>query len=149
MIGKLPLCRQLLFVLSKLRNSEDLKSLAFRFNISTQSASTIFNSWIHYMFDAPGEISVWPHSNVISQNMPESCKADFPSTYAKLDCTELKIEKPTSLVLQSLSFSNYKSTNMLKSQVACDPHGAVIYLPSSQDPCQTRRWWDSVASSHY
>uniref|UniRef100_A0A8C5ARI5 DDE Tnp4 domain-containing protein n=1 Tax=Gadus morhua TaxID=8049 RepID=A0A8C5ARI5_GADMO len=126
-VAEMPLRSQLLFVLMKLRNNEDLKNLAFRFNITTQTASTIFNSWIHYMFDVLGELPIWPHRDVIAQNMPETYKADYPSTFAILDCTELKIERPTSLVLQSQSFSNYKSTNTLKSLVACDPRGAVIF----------------------
>ncbi|KAK1876644.1 putative nuclease HARBI1 [Dissostichus eleginoides] len=37
------------------------------------------------------------------------------------------MERPTSLVLQSQSYSSYKSTNTLKSLVACDPRGAVIF----------------------
>lgn len=79
------------------------------------------------MFDVLGELPTWPHRDVIAQNMPETYKADFPSTFAILDCTELKMERPTSPVLQSQSFSNYKSTNTLKSLVACDPRGAVIF----------------------
>ena len=59
--------------------------------------------------------------------MPEKYKADYPSTFAIFDCTELRVERLTSLVLQSQSFSNYKSTNTLKSVVVCDPRGAVIF----------------------
>ncbi|XP_048044353.1 uncharacterized protein LOC125267090 isoform X2 [Megalobrama amblycephala] len=75
-IAEMPLRTQLLFVLMKLRNNEDLKSLAFRFNINMQAASNIFNSWIHYMFDVLGELPIWPHRDVITQNMPETYKVD-------------------------------------------------------------------------
>ncbi|KAK0151972.1 hypothetical protein N1851_006671 [Merluccius polli] len=60
--------------------------------------------------------------------MPAKFKEQFPNTFAILDGTELKIEKPRSLVLQSQTYSTYKSTNTLKSLVACDPRGAVIYV---------------------
>lgn len=126
-VSDMPLRSQLLFALMKLRNNEDLKNLAFRFNTSVQTASNIFNSWIYFMFDVLGELPVWPHRDVISQNMPKTFKADYPSTFAILDCTELKMQRPTSLLLQSQSFSNYKSTNTLKTLVACDPRGAVIF----------------------
>ena len=147
----MPLSSHLLFVLMKLRNNEDLKNLAFKFNINMQKASNIFSSWIHYMFDLLGELPVWPHRDIIAQNMPETYKADYPSTFAILDCTELKMERPMSLVLQSQSFSNYKSTNTLKLLVACDPCGAAIFfhLPFSQDPCPTRGESDGVVSSCY
>ncbi|XP_047460923.1 uncharacterized protein LOC125019909 [Mugil cephalus] len=117
-VAEMPLRSQLLFVLMKLRNNEDLKSLAFRFNINMQTASDIFNSCIRYMFDVLGELPIWPHRDVIAQNMPKTHKADHPSTFAIFVCTELKAERPTSLD---------QSTNSLKSLVVCDPRGAVLF----------------------
>ncbi len=38
-----------------------------------------------------------------------------------------KIEKPSSLKVQSQTYSDYKSTNTLKSLVAVDPRGSVIF----------------------
>ncbi|KAL1276413.1 hypothetical protein QQF64_036036 [Cirrhinus molitorella] len=60
--------------------------------------------------------------------MPAKFKEEFPNTFAILDCTALKIQRPSSLVFQSQTYSTYKSTNTLKSLVACDPQGAVIYV---------------------
>ncbi|KAK0133500.1 hypothetical protein N1851_030987 [Merluccius polli] len=77
-VAEMPLRSQLLFVLMKLRNNEDLKKLAFRCNINMKTASNIFNSWIHYMFDVLGELPIWPHRDVITQNMPETYKAAYP-----------------------------------------------------------------------
>ena len=80
------------------------------------------------MYDRLGQLPIWPHRDILSQNMPANYEQDFPNTFAILDCTELKTEKPTSLVLQSQTYSTYKSTNTLKSLVACDPRGAVLYV---------------------
>uniref|UniRef100_A0A8C6TVD4 THAP-type domain-containing protein n=1 Tax=Neogobius melanostomus TaxID=47308 RepID=A0A8C6TVD4_9GOBI len=110
-VAEMPLRSQLLFTLMKLRNNEDLQDLAFRFNINMQTASNIFNSWIHYMFYVLGEIPIWPHRDVITLNMPKAYKADYPSTFAILDCTELHMERPRTL----------------KSLVACDPRGGLIF----------------------
>ena len=129
-VVEMPLRSQLLFVLMKLRNNEDLQNLAFRFHISKQHASVLFNSWVDYMFDILGELPIWPHRDVIAEHMPTKYKLDYPSTFAIIDCTELKIDKPTSLAIQSKTYSNYKSTNTLKSLVACDPRGAVIFSSS-------------------
>ena len=54
-------------------------------------------------------------------NMPEKLKEEHPNNIIIIDCTELKIQCPSSLVLQSQSYSNYKSTNTLKSLVGVDP----------------------------
>ncbi|XP_048051502.1 uncharacterized protein LOC125271507 [Megalobrama amblycephala] len=66
------------------------------------------------------------NGDIITENMPENYKAEFPTTFAILDCTELKIEKPSSL-LQSQTYSNYKSTNTHKSLIACDPRGSIMF----------------------
>lgn len=124
----LPLRSQLLLTLMTFRQGYGCKDLAFRFHITVQSVSTIFNTWVDYMYCALGQLSTWPHRDVISDNMPAQFKKDFPNTFAILDCTELKIERPTSLVLQSQTFSSYKSTNTLKSLVACDPRGSVMFV---------------------
>ena len=127
-ISKLTLRSQLLLTLMKFRQNWEHKDLAFRFKIRLQSVSTLINSWVDYMFEILGKLSVWPHRDVISENMPAKFKEQFPNTFAILDGTELKIQKPSSLVLQSQTYSTYKSTNTLKSLVACDPRGALIYV---------------------
>ncbi len=55
-------------------------------------------------------------------------KEEFTNTFAVFDCTGLKIQRPSSLVFQSQTYSTNMSTNTLKSLVACDPRGAVIYV---------------------
>ncbi|XP_035253283.1 uncharacterized protein LOC118216299 isoform X2 [Anguilla anguilla] len=124
----LPIRSQFLLALMKLRNNYDMKDLAFKFGISVESVSVIFNACINDMFHRLGEISIWPHRDFISANMPENFKKDFPTTFAILACTELKIERPTSLQLQNQSYSDYKSANSLKGLIACDPRGSVIFV---------------------
>ncbi|CAM4425782.1 unnamed protein product [Leuciscus chuanchicus] len=38
--------------------------------------------------------------DIITENMPGNYKSEFPTTFAILDCTEIKIEKPRSLLVQ-------------------------------------------------
>ena len=118
---------QLFLTLCKLRNNFDLLDLAQRFSISTQTAGVIFTSWINYMFLRFGEVAIWPHKHVIYENMPDDYKKDFPNTFAILDCTEIKIQKPSSLKAQSQTYSDYKSSNTLKALVVTDPRGSVIF----------------------
>lgn len=125
---KMPLRSQVLLTLMKLRLNLDHKDLAFRFQFCAQNVNTVINSWVDYMYDQLGQLSSWPHRDVISQNLPDSFKQDFPNTFAILGCTELKIERPGSLPVHSQTCSTYKSATTLKSLVACDPRGAVMYV---------------------
>lgn len=111
----------------KLRHDFHCADIAFRFNISTQTTSVIFTNWINYMFLRYGELSIWPHRDVISANMPQKFKEEFPNTFGILDCTEIKINKPLSLKAQSQTYSDYTSCNTLKGLVACDPRGSITY----------------------
>ncbi|XP_042598846.1 uncharacterized protein LOC109111146 isoform X2 [Cyprinus carpio] len=127
-IRHMPLRQQFLLVLLKLRQNFDLEELAFKFQIDMQSVRTLFSSWIDFMYDRLGNLSVWPHRDIIAENMPDNYKAEFPTTFAILNCTEIKIEKPSSLLGQSQTCSNRKSTNTLKSLIACDPHGSIMFV---------------------
>ncbi|XP_057187997.1 uncharacterized protein LOC130553195 isoform X2 [Triplophysa rosa] len=122
----MPLRQEFLLVLIRLRQNFDLEELAFKFQIDIQSVSTLFSLWIDFMYDRLG-VSVWPHRDIITKNMPDDYKAEFPTSFAILDCTEIKIEKPSSLLVQCEIYSNYKSTNTLKSLIVCDPRGSIMF----------------------
>jgi len=61
-------------------------------------------------------------------NMPEKFKKEYPNTIIIIDCTEVRIQCPSSLVLQSQSYSSYKSTNTLKTLVGVDPRGGFMFI---------------------
>lgn len=122
----MPLRQEFLLVLMRLRQNFDLEELAFKFQIDIQSVSTLFSLWIDFMYDRLG-VSVWPHRDIITKNMPEDYKAEFPTSFAILDCTEIKIEKPCSALVESQTYSNCESTNTLKSLIVCDPRGSIMF----------------------
>ena len=119
---------QLLLVFMRLRGGFLVKDFAYRFRLSEQSASELFSSWIGYMFCQLGQLSWWPHRDTISNHMPADFKKSFPRSLAIIDCTEIKTEKPSSLKVQSQCYSDYKSSTTLKSLVAVDPMGALMFV---------------------
>jgi len=118
---------QLFLVLMRLRNNFDMKDLGYRFHISQPNVSIICSDWINYLFRRFAEISWWPQKSVLQSVMPEKYKEDFPNTIAIIDCTEIKIQTPSSLKVQSQCYSDYKSASTLKSLVACDSLGSVMF----------------------
>ena len=54
-------------------------------------------------------------------------KEEYPNTIIIIDCTEIRIQCPSALMLQSQSYSNYKSTNTLKSLVGVDSRGGFLF----------------------
>lgn len=116
-----------MLVLIKLRQNFDFKHISYLFDISVQDCSAIFTHWINFMFFRLGSVDIWPHREVIIENMPENYKKDFPDTFVIIDCTELKVQKPSSLNRQSQCYSDYKSCTTLKGLVGIDPRGSVIF----------------------
>jgi len=128
--SRISLPDQLFFVLCKLRNGFHFKDLAFRFGISPQNASVLFRSWINYMYFTFGSISLWPPRDIIESNMPCKFKKDFPNTMTIIDSTEIRLQKPSALKLQSQFWSEYKSSPTLKGLVAIDPRGSLMFVSS-------------------
>ncbi len=127
-IHSVSLVNQLLLTILRLRLDSPLIDLAFRFNISVNAAGVIFNRWLDYMYLRFGSLCMWPHRDKIIENMPKSYFDDYPTSMAIIDCTELYIEKPSSLQIQSQCYSDYKSGTTVKGLIAIDPRGSVIFV---------------------
>ena len=103
---------EFLLVMMKLHLGLTNLDLAMRFNVAEATISNTFITWLNLLFIQLGTLKIWPHRNVILENMPKKFKEDYPNNIIVIDCPELKIQCPSSLVIQSQSYSNYKSTNI-------------------------------------
>ena len=52
----------------------------------------------------------------------------YPTTYAIIDASEVFLETPSYLKMQSLTWSSYKHHNTAKFLVACTPNGNISYV---------------------
>ena len=121
---------QFFMVLCRLRHGFPFKDLACRFTVSHQDLSVIFSTWINFIYFTFGSIPIWPHRNVILSQMSTKFMQSFPKTMAIIDATEIKIQRPSSLVSQSESYSDYKSSNTLKALIAVDSRGSLMFISS-------------------
>ena len=104
--------------------------LAQHFEISQSSVSRIFTTWINYCYLRLGMLPCWPDRDTIRDTMPAIFKEHYPRTTVILDATEIKVSTPSSLLLQSQTYSNYKSTNTFKALVGISPAGHVMFVSS-------------------
>lgn len=54
--------------------------------------------------------------------------ATYPNTRIIIDCTEIFIQRPTSLASQCLTFSSYKHYNTFKVLVGISPGGVITFV---------------------
>jgi len=97
------------------------KDLADRFNIAQQEVSEIFATRIDRMSDCLGQLSFTAERETIKRNLPKCFKPDYEEVYLIIDCTERYIEKPSQVIQQSATWSEYKGHNTGKGLIALSP----------------------------
>lgn len=87
------------------------KDLADRLNIAQQEVSEILTTRIDRMSDCLGQLSFTSEPETIKRNLPKCFKPDCEDVYFYLiiDCAELYIEKPSQVIQQSATWSEYKT----------------------------------------
>ena len=69
-----------------------------------------------------------PAVDQVFETLPSAFKEKFPKTYAIIDGSEVFIETPSDLHMQSSTWSQYKHHNTIKFLVACTPNGAICFI---------------------
>ena len=116
------------------------KDLAERFRVSASTVSNICITWIKLMRLELEPVCVqWPSKGQIAHYMPPLFKTFYPNLVSIIDCTEIQMESPSSLVKRSLCYSSYKSRTTMKSLIGITPNGVVsfcsdLYCGSISDP---------------
>ena len=60
--------------------------------------------------------------------MPQDFKNKYPNTRAIIDCTEIKCQMPSSLLLNSELFSSFKNHTTLKGLIVISPAGHISFI---------------------
>uniref|UniRef100_A0A4W5KWQ8 DDE Tnp4 domain-containing protein n=1 Tax=Hucho hucho TaxID=62062 RepID=A0A4W5KWQ8_9TELE len=105
------------------------KDLAHRFSIHQSTVSRIIISWANFLYCLLGSARIWIPKKTIKAHLPPEFK-DYPDTQVVIDCTELRCQTPSPLLLQSEGFSSYKSHCTFKGMLGMSPHGAVTLVSS-------------------
>ena len=74
------------------------------------------------------QINIWPSRKVVDESMSEAFKDKYPSTRVKIDCTEVRCQMPSSLLLNSELFSSYKNHTTLKAVVGISLKGSITFM---------------------
>lgn len=116
---------QFFLTLVRLRLNCRVKDLAVRFGISLGLVSRYITTWICFLYHHLKEIEWMPSPEQVAGNLPHVFKDKYSTTYAIIDGTEVYIQTPTDLQMQSSTWSDHNTCKFL---VACTPNGAVCYV---------------------
>ncbi|XP_067664654.1 uncharacterized protein [Haliotis asinina] len=104
------------------------QDLAVRFNCHISTVSRKIITWSNLLYFVLGSIPIWPSRVTVDRYMPPEFQITYPSTRVILDCTELRIQIPSALVLNSMFYSHYKSSCTLKGLIGIAPNGAITFV---------------------
>ena len=131
---------ELLVTLMKISQGFTNQVIGSMFEIHESKVTRIFHRWIDVMFQGLQPLIVWPDKEMIVTHMPSCFKPRYSKAVCIIDCSEVFIQRPTSLTARGQTYSNYKSHNTIKFLVAITPTGAVSFI--------SKCWGGRVSDRH-
>lgn len=80
------------------------------------------------MYQHLKEIDWTPSVEQVAATLPCAFQEKYPTMYCIIHCSEIFIEIPSDLFVQSSTWSNYKHRNTGKFLIGCTPNRAISYV---------------------
>lgn len=121
--------QEFIVTLIRLRLNTPLRDLAYRFEVSEATISRSITKWVDGLYLGLDRVIRWPTRKQLKRTMPMCFRAAFGTDVAVvIDCFEVFIERPTSHVARSLTWSQYKHHNTVKYLIGIAPQGTVTFI---------------------
>ncbi|XP_054720575.1 uncharacterized protein LOC129230199 [Uloborus diversus] len=118
----------IIICLKKIKMGDSYEYLAMLFGMSPSNVARIFKRTVCCLAAVLQNFIIWPEREVIRRCLPIAFRARYGETQSIIDCFEIRIDKPSNPVYQSLTWSEYKKSNTLKYLISCTPDGTVSFV---------------------
>lgn len=120
---------EMMVCLVRLRLNAPEQDLAYRFGVSQPTISRVWRKWLNGFFYRLNPLIQWATKEEVVKTMPMAFIENFGSKVRViLDCFEVYIDRPTSLVVRAATWSHYKHHNTVKFLIGICPQGSVTFL---------------------
>ncbi|XP_042146896.1 uncharacterized protein LOC115332568 [Ixodes scapularis] len=119
---------KLLLFLVKMKHGLTFSALGVLFGIHRTSASRIFYTILDVLYVSTQGWIQWFSRDVVHASMPASFRSKYPNCRVIVDCSEVRIEKPSKVSDRVNCWSNYKSDFTLKFLVGITPSGYITFI---------------------
>ena len=125
---KLSPFEQFVMTLMKLRHNFGDADLGYRFGIDKSTVSRYFSKWLELLYVKLSFLIMWPNQEDLLKTMPLEFRRHFRQCVIIIDCFEIFIERPTALLPQAQTWSNYKHHNTIKYLIGVTPQGSIGFI---------------------
>ena len=119
---------QILLTLVKLKQNINFDMLSFINNIAKSTAIDHFWKSIDMMYEKMKFLIKMQDRDHIYETIPPVFKNKFPRLTSIIDCFEVLVESPSSLMARAKFYSNYKKHCTIKVLISCTPLGAINFI---------------------
>ena len=115
--------------LIRFRLNLTIQDLAYRFNISTSTTSSVILKWIDLMYIRLNPLIKWPSREDLIKTTPMSFRQHFKtSVVVIIDCFEIFCNQPKNLLARAETVSSYKYHNTIKILIGITPQGVISFV---------------------
>ncbi|XP_065662460.1 uncharacterized protein LOC136085018 [Hydra vulgaris] len=119
---------QVIITIIKLKQNLNFDLIAYISNISKTTAIEYFYKWLDIMYWKLNFLIKMQDRDHIFDTIPGIFKAKFPRLTSIIDCFEIFVEAPSSLLARAQFYSRYKRHCTIKVFISCTPLGAINFL---------------------
>ncbi|XP_047133393.1 uncharacterized protein LOC124811567 isoform X2 [Hydra vulgaris] len=128
LLKRLDSADQIVFCLVKLRHNINFDMLSFMFGFKKTTALNNFWKWIDIMYIKLKFLIKMQDRDHIYDTIPPVFKCKFPRLTSIIDCFEVFVESPSSLMARAQFYSQYKKNCTIKCLISCTPLGAINFI---------------------
>ena len=132
--------QQVLMTLMRLRLNLSGQDLAYRFKVHPSTVSRTFAQVLQIMYIKLKPLIIWPEREILFKTMPMDFRKYCPKCIVIIDCFEIFLERPTSVLARAQTFSSYKHHNTVKYLIGITPQGTVSFISEG--------WGGRVSDKH-
>ena len=119
---------QIIITLLKLKHNVSFDMLGYMNNIGQSTAADYFWKWVDIMYVKLKFLIRMQDRDYVYDNIPNVFKLKFPRLTSIIDCFEIFVESPSSLMARAQLYSQYKRHCTIKVLISCTPLGAINYI---------------------
>nr|XP_046475541.1 uncharacterized protein LOC124215812 isoform X2 [Neodiprion pinetum] len=119
--------QRLLIFLVKIKTGLTFSAIAIFFGLHRSTISKIFFSTLQYLNSSTANLVFWPSRAAVQKTMPECFKPQYSNTRVIIDCTEFKIDVPSSVDDRIYCYFHYKKGFTAKVLIGIIPSGFICF----------------------